>query len=136
MTEHNCQLLHLDNEKETLIIGYIGEPHDALTPDLLDEQLSALMSTQDHQPLFINVVPLNVFGLRVAEQQAIVTFITENKDDTNVAKFITHFNNTEDDIENLFMKGGAAYVRDYMVNTTSQLLDDLLIDAMLAQVHA
>lgn len=78
---------------------------------------------------------LNVFGLRIAEQEAIIRFINDESDHLHVEMFINHFNVTEEDIEMLFINGEPDEVYQHMVGTPIRLLKELLVDAMIASLH-
>lgn len=136
MTAHNCHLIHVDDTKDTVIVGYVGNPTEELSHDTLMHHVTDAIDTQNKQSLFVNVIPLNRFGFRIAEQLAIVDFIANHSDHMHVKHFIHHFNTTEEDIAELFMDGGPEKARQYLIEQPIKLVEEILIDAMLEQVHA
>lgn len=136
MTEHSYHLIHVDDTKQTSIVGFIGNPTDTLQHDELIEHLNRTLNMDNRDALFVNIIPLNTYGLRVNEQRAVVDFIDEHPDHTHVERFIHHFNTTEGDIEQLITFSGDAQARNYFVEKPMQLINEILIDAMLKQVHA
>jgi len=135
MATHNCHVLHLDKSKNTAIVGYIGEPHDTLTPGDIGAQLVDVLEAQGEEPLFVNIVALNVFGLRINEQRAIIAFVKNNNDHTQVKTFLHHFNTTEDEIMDVFNNEDPNYAQKYLIETPGKIVEELLIDAMLASIH-
>lgn len=135
MPERNCHLIHMDDTKHTAIVGYIGEPDDKLHYETLAKHLNEVIDTTNRDSLFVNIVPLNTFGFRVTEQRAVVDFINAHSDHIHVTSFIHHFNITEEDIAELLMDGDAQAQR-YLVEQPINLIEEILVDAMLEQVHA
>lgn len=136
MTENSYHLIHVDDTKQTSIVGFIGNPTDTLQHDELIEHLNRTLNMDNRDALFVNIIPLNTYGLRVNEQRAVIAFIDDHPDHTYVERFIHHFNTTEGDIAQLIMRGGDAHAHNYFVETPMQLINEILIDAMLKQVHA
>jgi len=141
MTENTCHLLHVDPTKQTAIIGYISEPNAPLTYESIANQLSHIEHTTDalnpkyNNHLFANIIVLSKFDLQVHEQCAVVTFIQEHAEHEHVKMFFDHFNITEDDIDVLSAKGGRDYIDEYFNKTPFKIVNELLIDAMLASIN-
>lgn len=134
MTEATCHILHIDDTKGTIIVGYVGDEQDALSYETLEDHLQDVID--ESNPQFVNVVMLNVFGLRIAEQEAIIRFINDESDHLHVETFINHFNVTEEDLEMLITNGESDEAYQYTIETPKRLLKELLVDAMIASLHA
>ena len=133
MTEATCHTLHIDEAKGTIVVGYVGDVQDSLSYETLEDHLQDVID--ESNPQFVNVVMLNVFGLRIAEQESIIRFIKDESGHPHVETFINHYNVTEEEIEMLITNGEPDEAYQYSIETPKRLLKELLVDAMIASIH-
>lgn len=136
VAEHNYHLIHVDDKKQTAIVSFVGEPDDEPEYDALLDHLSSIIDMDHRETLFVNIIPFNAYDLRIVEQRAVVDFILVHTDHADVERFILHFNATEGDLARLFLLGGDQQAHTYFIEEPIRLINEILVDAMLKQVHA
>lgn len=128
-----CELhqIYYDKKKESIVIGYVCEPHTPLPPQALQHSLDIFLQLNELEITYINIIPFYLFNLSLNQQQAIITFLNTKKEHTRVQTLIHIYNNNASDINALTRNE-----LDQKFNHDAQeTIEELLVDVMLEQVR-
>ena len=131
MSTYELHKIHYDNEKESLVIGYVCDPSDPLPPHALQQDIDLFVQMLGLKNPYINILPFYIFDLNLNQQNAILTFLNKKKDHKLVQTLIRIYNNNRADIQALTL----GELNHKFSHEAKETLDELLVDVMIDQVR-